>query len=170
MLNSWFLLVVLLDKTSLSGYFSLGRASISRRSNPWQASILKAVFVLYTRHSECHWLVAPKIPRTQFSAFRNSVISPSMSLTSNESSQRIFVKSRIDITCVFRSYLFRFWNLFCQYRSRDDIPTGIFSFKFGHFHTRTHFFSMNTIRFKPPRYRHMICVWKTKSISEKGLF
>ena len=35
------------------------------------------------------------------------------------------------------------------------IPKGVFSFKVGHFYS--------------PRYRHMICIGKAKSTSEKGL-
>ena len=56
--------------------------------------------------------------------------------------------------------------LFSQYRSCDEIQGSIFLQSWTFSCSRA-VFLMNTKRVKPPKYRHMIDIWKTKSSSEK---
>ena len=58
--------------------------------------------------------------------------------------------------------LFRLSILFSQYRSGDDSQESVF---FGFMLAR----SLFNEHAKPPRYRHMTCIGKTKSTSERGL-
>lgn len=59
--------------------------------------------------------------------------------------------------------------LFTQYWSCDDTPERIF-FQIWTFSCLHAAFLMNTKRFKPTGYRHMICTAKTKMTSEKVIF
>ena len=58
--------------------------------------------------------------------------------------------------------LFRLSILFSQYRSYDDTPESFFFFsKLGrNFHAHKQSFWWTWQRFKPPRYRQMICIGK----------
>ena len=70
--------------------------------------------------------------------------------------------------CIVVSRLFRLSILFSQHRSRDDtaeVELLLYSLKRPRASVKTFNFERNF-----PGYRHFICIVKTKSTSEKGLF
>ena len=50
------------------------------------------------------------------------------------------------------------------------IPSRVFSLKVWHFHAHAQSFWWTRQKFKPPRYRHLICIGKTKLTSEEKIY